>query len=157
MPDPRDVARERAPQVLGAIRLFNGASALLAPTWVARQLGVDPEANAAPVHPLRMFGIRTVLIAAELLFQGPRTRARAMRVAPLIHASDTLSAVTAGLQRQLPPRVAVLTTLISGMNTVLAVVGRPRSRRMNTVLAVVGQPRSRRSRPGRWLKALGRG
>lgn len=142
MLDIRNVARDRAPQVLGAIRLFNGTSALLAPTWVARQLGVDPEANAAPVHPLRMFGIRTVLIAAELLFQGPKTRARAMRVAPLVHASDTVSALTAGLQRQLPPRVAVLTTLVSGMNT---------------VLAVIGQPRGRGSRRARWLKALKRG
>ena len=123
-----DLVRERAPLVLGAIRLFNGTTALLAPSAMARRLGVDPDANAAPVYPLRMFGIRTILIGAELLFRGPQTRARSMRVAPLIHASDTISALTAGLQRQLPPRVAVMTTLISAVNTVLAIVGRPRAR-----------------------------
>lgn len=107
-----DLARERAPQVLGAIRLFYGTTALLAPSQIARRLGVDPDANPAPIHPLRMFGIRTVLIGAELLFGGPQTRARSMRVAPLIHASDTASAAISGLKRQLPPRVAVMTTLI---------------------------------------------
>lgn len=122
------MARERAPFVLGGIRLFYGTTALLAPSAMARRLGVDPDANPAPIHPLRMFGIRTILIGAELLFQGPETRARSMRVAPLVHATDTASAIAAGLQRQLPPRVAVLTTLISGVNTALAVAGRPRKR-----------------------------
>lgn len=129
MADFGELARERAPQVLGAIRLFYGATALLAPSQMARRLGVDPDANPAPVHPLRMFGIRTVLIGAELLFQGPETRVRSMRVAPLIHASDTTSAAISGLKRQLPPRVAVMTTLISGLNTVLAVLGKPQSPR----------------------------
>lgn len=124
--------------MLGGIRLFYGTTALLAPTQIARRLGVDPDANPAPIHPLRMFGIRTVLIGAELLFEGPQTRARSMRVAPLIHASDTASAAISGLKRQLPPRVAVMTTVISGLNTVLAVAGQPR------------RPRGRLRR--RWLK-----
>jgi hypothetical protein len=130
MPEIPDLVRERAPQVLGGIRLFYGTTALFAPTTIARRLGVDPDANPAPIHPLRMFGIRTILIGAELLFQGPATRARSMRVAPLIHASDTASAVISGVRRELPPRVAILTTVVSGLNTVLAIVGQPRKRRL---------------------------
>jgi len=126
MPDIRDLARERAPQVLGGVRLFYGTTALLAPSVMARRLGVDPDANPAPIHPLRMFGIRTVLIGAELVFGGPETRTRSMRVAPLIHATDTASAIVSGLNRQLPPRVALVTTLVSGLNTALALVGAPR-------------------------------
>jgi hypothetical protein len=119
--------------------LFYGTTALLTPSFVARRLGVDPDANPAPIHPLRMFGIRTILIGSELLFEGPRTRARSMRAAPLIHASDTASALVGGLRRQLPPRVAVFATLVSGLNT---------------AVAVVGQPRHERRRSGRWLKRL---
>ena len=123
--------------MLGGIRLFYGTAALFTPTTIARRLGVDPDANPAPIHPLRMFGIRTMLIGAELLCQGRETRARSMRVAPLIHGSDTASAIISGVRRELPPRVAVLTSVISGLNT---------------VLAIVGQPRKRGSAPGAWLR-----
>src|SRR3954453_14430609 len=118
-------ARRRAPQALGCVRLFFGSTSLLMPTTVARRLGVDPDANAAPVHPLRMFGIRTVIIGAELLFGDERTKARSIRLAPVIHASDTLSAALAGLARQMPARGAVTTTLISAGNTVLALMAQP--------------------------------
>src|SRR3954451_136603 len=122
-------ARRRAPQALGCVRLFFGSTSLLAPTVVARRLGVDPDVNASPVHPLRMFGIRTVLIGAELLFGDERTRARSVRLAPLIHASDTLSAALAGLARQMPARVAVFTTVVSAGNTVLALMAQPPKKR----------------------------
>ena len=114
--------------VLGAIRLFMGATALFAPAAMARRLGVDPDANPAPIHPLRMFGIRTILIGLELLSRDGAVRDRSRRLAPLVHASDTASAALAGIQRQLPPRVAVLTVSISGLNLVLALMGRPRRR-----------------------------
>jgi hypothetical protein len=129
MPDAWTAARRRAPQALGCVRLFFGTTSLLAPVTVARRLGVDPEANAAPVHPLRMFGIRTVLIGAELLFGDDRTRARSIRLAPVIHASDTASAALAGLGRQMPARAAVTATLISAANTGLALMAQPPKRR----------------------------
>jgi hypothetical protein len=122
-------ARRRAPQALGCVRLFFGGASLFAPTIVARRLGVDPDVNASPVHPLRMFGIRTVLIGAELLFGDRRTRERSVRLAPLIHASDTLSAALAGIGRQMPARVAIFTTLVSAGNTVLALMAQPVKRR----------------------------
>jgi hypothetical protein len=52
-----------AQRLLGAIRLFNGAVALVAPEVMARRLGTDPDAAPAPIHPLRMFGVRTVVPA----------------------------------------------------------------------------------------------
>ncbi len=122
-------ARRRAPQVLGCVRLFFGGTALLVPSTVTRRLGVDPEANPAPIHPLRMFGIRTVLIGAELVFGDAETRARSVRLAPLIHASDTLSAALAGLRHQTAPRVAVTTTAVSAANTALALMAQPTARR----------------------------
>lgn len=129
MHDVWNAARRRAPQALGCVRLFFGGTSLLVPSTVARRLGVDPEANPAPIHPLRMFGIRTVIIGAELLFGSPATRARSVRLAPLIHASDTLSAALAGLRHQLAPKVAVTTTLISAGNTALALMAQPTARR----------------------------
>ena len=129
MHDAWTAARRRAPRVLGCVRLFFGSASLLAPVAVARRLGVDPEANAAPVHPLRMFGIRTVLIGAELLFGDDRTRERSIRFAPLIHASDTVSAALAGLGRQMPARAAVAATLVSAANTGLALMAQPTKRR----------------------------
>jgi hypothetical protein len=126
-----DPVRERAHLLLGAIRLFNGAAALLVPSAMARRLGTDPEANPAPVYPLRMFGVRTVVLGAELLVGSKETRLRSMRIGRVIHASDTAAAALGGIRGQLPARVAVLATGISALNTVLAFLGSdPPSRRV---------------------------
>lgn len=119
----RGLLRRRTPQILGAIRLFNGAGALLAPSATARRLGSDPQAAPAPLYPLRMFGVRTVILGIELLWGDEQTRARSLRAGRFIHASDTVSAALGGLRRQLPARVAIALTLISGVNTILAFVG----------------------------------
>ena len=119
-----DGLRAWAPRILGGIRLFNGAAALLVPGTVARRLGVDPNANPAPLYPLRMFGVRTVVIGAELLLpQEEEERTLAMRTGILIHASDTLAAGLGGLRGQLPPPTAALLTGVSAVNTALAIVG----------------------------------
>jgi uncharacterized protein YjeT (DUF2065 family) len=118
-----DPIRRHAPQLLGAIRLFNGATALLAPSATARRLGTDPEATAAPLYPLRVFGVRTVVLGIELLWGDEQTRTRSLRVGRFIHASDTISAAFGGIRRQLPARVAILLTLISLVNTALAFLG----------------------------------
>lgn len=128
-----------APRMLGGIRLFNGAAALLAPGSVARRLGVDPDANPAPVYPLRMFGVRTVVLGAELLLPLKQDhRVRAMRVGIVIHASDTLAAGLGGIRGQLPRRTAALLTGVSALNTALAVLGS-------------SAPRVEK-RPRRWLR-----
>jgi hypothetical protein len=117
------VLRERSHLVLGSVRLVNGLVALLSPESAARRLGTDPEANPAAIYPLRMFGVRTVILGAELLLGDEQTRRRSMRLGIPIHASDTIAAATGGIRGQLPPRVAALTTAISTLNTAMAVLG----------------------------------
>jgi hypothetical protein len=110
--------REHARIALAAIRLVNGALALLAPAVMLRRLGADPRTNQVAVYPLRMFGIRTVVLGVELLTGGSMQQKG--KVGVVIHAADAASAITAGLRRQLPPRVAVVAAGISVTNTALA-------------------------------------
>jgi hypothetical protein len=107
---------------LAAIRIFNGAVGLVAPTVAARRIGTEP--GAAPHYPWRLFGIRTVIIGAELLSRDPALRAKAVRIALPIHAIDTASAALGGLRGETPRRTAVMLTLVSGTNTVLALLAR---------------------------------
>jgi hypothetical protein len=68
------------------------------------------------------------VLGVQLLID-PRSP-EADRFGVIIHASDTATAITAGLRRQLPPRVAILTTGISLTNTVLALaIARPEKKR----------------------------
>ena len=72
-----------------------------------------------------MFGIRTVLIGADLLARDPEVRRHALRVALLVHVSDTLSAISAGVRHEVPRRAAVTATAISALNVALsALAGR---------------------------------
>jgi len=115
-----DVARV----LLAGIRLVNGSVALVAPTAFARRAGVDPEASPAVLYALRLFGVRTVLIGTDLLRRDPEARARALRVAPLIHVSDVAAAAIAGGQRQLPAKAARTAVLVSSANVLLALLAR---------------------------------
>lgn len=117
--DRRDYARI----ALGLIRLANGVLALAAPAFLLRRLAVDPKAEAAASYPFRMFGIRTILIGADLLMNRPQ----ALRVAPIIHISDVASAAIAGVRGELPRRAAVTTAVISTINVVLAFAAQPQA------------------------------
>ena len=109
-------------KVLAAIRIFNGTAALLAPQFLLRRLGTDPSRDRSGFYPFRMFGIRTILIGADLLVLQGEQRRRATRFAVLIHACDTVAAASAGLRGDLPRKAATTSTLISAGNTVLAVL-----------------------------------
>ena len=50
-------------------------------------------------YPFRMFGIRTVLIAGDLLASDPTIRRHALRGAIVVHGSDTASAAYAPASR----------------------------------------------------------
>lgn len=113
---------ERARRLLAAIRLVNGTLALVVPGVVSRRLGSDPRRDPAAIYPLRLFGIRTVLLGSELLLLEGDQRRRAIEFAVAIHATDTASAALAGLRGQLPRRAAIAATLISATNTALAAV-----------------------------------
>jgi hypothetical protein len=106
---------------LACIRLLNGGAALLAPGFLARQIGIDPDANPGVRYVFRMFGVRTVLIGADLLLPAGPRRSDALHRAALIHASDTLAALLAALSRQFPKRGRVIVG-ISALNTLLALV-----------------------------------
>jgi hypothetical protein len=114
---------------LALIRITNGSAALVAPTVLTRNLGVARTQNQAIDYVFRMFGIRTVLIGCELLLPDGELRAAAVRVAPVIHASDTAAAALAGLTRQIPVRSAVIATSISALNTALALTANCGERR----------------------------
>ena len=125
-------SRDHARIALATIRLVNGALALLAPELMLRRLEAGQEANpgAGPdpgrvaVYPLRMFGIRTVVLGIQLLAGGSVRQSGSLRqqgkVGVVIHAADAASAIIAGLRRQLPARVAVVAAGISVTNTALA-------------------------------------
>ena len=117
----RDVARI----ALAGMRMFNGGTALAAPERLNQRLGLEPGA----VYPWRMFGIRTLLIGADLLSNDRHVRRHALRFALLIHVSDTVSAVKAGLTKSVSPRTAVTTTAISAVNVALALIASRDARR----------------------------
>jgi hypothetical protein len=106
---------------LAGIRIFNGGAGLASPDGLARRLGAT-EVDGATVHMSRMFGIRTVLVGLDLLSRDPAVRRHAVRLAVVVHASDTASAAAAGLSKRMPPRAAALATGISAVNVVLALL-----------------------------------
>src|SRR5262249_26172960 len=120
----QDVART----ALGAIRIINGTLALLAPRWLARRLGAEPEHEGAVVYALRMFGIRTVLLGADLWRQDDEVREHAVNAAVVVHATDVVAAVGAGVKGQLPRRSAFIAAAISTVNVLLSLAARPRGR-----------------------------
>jgi hypothetical protein len=116
--------------LLGAIRITVGSASLFAPVQFARSLGIDPDANPAAVYILRLFGVRTLVIGAQLvLLEGEALKA-VDRPAALIHASDVAAAALAGRSGHLPRDAARKAMLISSVNVALALLSRAgRSRR----------------------------
>ena len=129
MQPPKDRVSDYARIALGCVRLFNGCAALFVPELLIRRLGLDARSNAAMVYPFRMFGIRTIIIGAELLLPNGEVRAHAQRMALLIHASDALTAIVARVRGQLPARQGTIAVLISTTNVVLSLLARPRPSR----------------------------
>ncbi|WP_439656901.1 hypothetical protein ACSHWB_31450 [Lentzea sp. HUAS TT2] len=109
---------------LACVRIFNGALGLLAADRMAKSLGDELGDDKRFVYPARMFGIRTLVLGVDLLTlkSTDANARRVLRQAVLIHATDTAAAVYAGRRGELPARAAKLTTIISAVNTGLAVV-----------------------------------
>lgn len=112
----------KARKLLAGIRLVNGLLALKAPKFLLRRLGTDADRDPSGIYPFRMFGIRTVLIGADLLLLTGEESRRATKLAVVIHATDTANAATCLLKGYLPRRAGVVATVISAVNTVLAVI-----------------------------------
>jgi hypothetical protein len=108
--------------LLAGIRLFNGAAGLLAPELLIRRFDPDRDPpSPAAVYAFRLFGIRTVLLGLGLLTHSGERLREDLREGILIHGSDTVTAATLGIHGHVSPRTAVMTTLISAVNTALAV------------------------------------
>ncbi|HEX8006839.1 MAG TPA: hypothetical protein VF482_10470 [Trebonia sp.] len=122
----------KARYVLAAIRIVNGLLALVAPALIIKRFGDNPDSGAAAVYGLRLFGVRTVLIGADLVTQRGQPLEHTINQAVLIHASDTLTAATLGTSGRLRPAAAAGITAISALNTVLAVAAWVYSRRAPT-------------------------
>lgn len=117
MPAPGTVAR----YALGGIRLVNGALALVAPAVIQERLGdAVVHSNAAAIYGLRLFGVRTVVLGADLIRLRGEALRHAIRSAPLIHAADTATVLLLLRNEQLSPELARPLAVISGLNTVLA-------------------------------------
>ena len=115
---------------LGGVRILAGTTGLLAPAMIISRFGdSDPRANPAAIYGLRLFGIRTMLIGVDLIRLRGRDLDRALWAAPIIHASDTATVLTLQRSKQLSPERARPLALISGLNTVLAVIAYLASRR----------------------------
>lgn len=112
--------------LLACIRLINGTVGLFAPQLILRQLGNDLTRYPAAHYILRMFGIRTILIALDLFRTEAPGHEQAVRLAPVIHASDTIVAVLAARAGTLPPATVKSIVSISAINTLLAVLMQPR-------------------------------
>jgi hypothetical protein len=108
--------------LLAGVRLTMGSAGLLVPDLVIRRLAIDPASQPAMRYPLRMFGIRTVLIGTDLLSASPSRRQHAELVAPVVHGSDTVAALLARRRGDLPPGAGALAIAISAVNLALAVV-----------------------------------
>lgn len=111
--------------LLASIRLVNGAVGLLAPQLITRQLGTATGSTPGTHYVLRMFGVRTMLIAIDLMRPAGQVRDHAIRVAPIIHASDAIAATLAARTGRLPTRAARSIVAISSVNTVLALLMQP--------------------------------
>jgi hypothetical protein len=111
----------KARYALAAIRIVNGLLALVAPSLIIKRFGEDPDKDAAAIYGLRLFGVRTVLIGADLITQQGQPLQHSINQAVIIHASDTLTAATLGTSGRLRPQMAVPITLISALNTALAI------------------------------------
>ena len=122
-------ALSKARYALAAIRMGTGTLALVAPSVIIKRFGEDPEKDAAAIYGLRLFGVRTVLIGADLITEQGQPLQHTVGQAVVIHASDTLTAATLGTSGRLRPQMAVPITLISALITALAVAAWVSSRR----------------------------
>ena len=67
---------------LGGIRVLNGTLGLLAPAVIIRRFGDrNPQANPAAFYGVRLFGVRTIVLGADLLLLRGRELDGALRSA----------------------------------------------------------------------------
>lgn len=124
-------AGPKARYALAAIRVANGIAALVAPSIIVKRCGEVPGQSVAATYGLRMFGIRTVLIGADLVTQRGQPLQHTTTQAVVIHATDAITVAGLAASGRLRPRLAIPLIAISGTNTVLAILSWLDSRRQH--------------------------
>jgi len=115
-----DGASSLARTGLGLIRILNGALGLFAPRVLIGRIDDRQPPSPAAVYAFRLFGVRTILIGRDLLVLRGEALDRALEAAPLIHASDTVTAALITVTGQVDRRRGGMLIGISALNTVLA-------------------------------------
>jgi hypothetical protein len=96
---------------LASIRMVNGGLVLTAPGVIIGRFD-EPTSDSAAACGLRMFGIRTVLLGADLAVLTGKPLPRAFGQA-VIHGTGTATPALLGVSRRAKPRTAIPLTLIS--------------------------------------------
>ncbi|MGH2703790.1 MAG: hypothetical protein ACRDJ4_01440 [Actinomycetota bacterium] len=104
---------------------MNGLAALLAPRAMAGTGGVA-EASRPTIYVLRLFGVRTVALGAELFVARGDRLERALRWGVAIHLTYAAAAAIGGLRGDIPVRGATVAAVISAANAGLAAMARGR-------------------------------
>jgi len=123
------LVRSNAHLILAAIRMVNGCLALFAPQSLAKRLDVEALESTGLLYFQRMFGIRTILIAVDLVVGDDDDLQQALRRGLVIHATDATAAALAGVRGNLAPRPAAMTVAISLVNLLLTAIARPKHRK----------------------------
>jgi hypothetical protein len=120
-----DAGGGTAPRVaLALIRLLNGVLGLVVPHLLIKRIDPAEPPSPAAIYAFRLFGIRTILVAIDLLRGPGAARAKAVEEAPLMHASDTTTATLLTLTGRVPLKSGAPLVAISALNTVLAFAAR---------------------------------
>lgn len=118
--DHSSARRRYARYLLAGVRLINGSIGLAKPEQFIKRFDPEREPSPAAIYAFRLFGIRTVLLALDLLVLRDAQLERALRQGVLIHLSDATTAILLGARGQVGMRIAVTTALISATNVLLA-------------------------------------
>lgn len=121
-------ASRLARTALGLVRLVNGGLGLFAPQVLIGRIDDRQPTSPAAVYAFRLFGVRTILIGRDLLTLRGEALDRALAAAPLIHATDTVTATLVTASGQVDRRRGVTLIGISALNTALALLARRSAR-----------------------------
>ena len=113
---------------LGLIRLVNGLLGLFLPRLLIRRIDPTMPQSPAAIYAFRLFGVRTVLLARDLLGPTGPAQTSALEQAPLIHASDAATATLLTLTGRVAMKSGIPLIAVSGLNTVLAFAARRAAR-----------------------------
>jgi hypothetical protein len=121
------VSTRRARNLLAGVRGTFGTLALVAPGLTARAFGIDPTSPAATRYLVRLFGVRDVLMAHQLVSAVDEDEAEeALRGGILVDAVDLLAAIAAMGRGQVSARTGLLGATGSAASLALGFLGRSR-------------------------------